>query len=112
MTPALVTSDAFRAALGEVARRGVPFDILTLPRHLPERILPGAERIGADRQTLQHFPDRLTPLGDLRDRVPLERIAELAAAHSDLRASKLAQEASATHGALHVKSRAHHQIRR
>jgi L-fuconolactonase len=33
--PALIASPGFRAALAEVARRRVPFDILTLPRHLP-----------------------------------------------------------------------------
>nr|WP_203595367.1 amidohydrolase family protein [Salipiger sp. PrR002] len=40
--PALITSDAFRAALWEVARRDVPFDILTFPRHLPAllQVLP------------------------------------------------------------------------
>lgn len=40
--PALITSDAFRAALSEVARRSVPVDILTFPRHLPAllQVLP------------------------------------------------------------------------
>lgn len=33
--PALIETPAFRAALGQVARRGIPFDILTFPRHLP-----------------------------------------------------------------------------
>lgn len=33
--PALITSDSFRANLAEVARRDIPFDILTFPRHLP-----------------------------------------------------------------------------
>ncbi|WP_254694562.1 amidohydrolase family protein [Alloyangia pacifica] len=40
--PTLITSDAFRAALSEVARRSVPVDILTFPRHLPAllQVLP------------------------------------------------------------------------
>ncbi|MCD1618776.1 amidohydrolase family protein [Salipiger marinus] len=33
--PALIETPAFHSALAEVARRDVPFDILTFPRHLP-----------------------------------------------------------------------------
>lgn len=33
--PAMISNGAFRAALKEVARRDIPFDILTFPRHLP-----------------------------------------------------------------------------
>ncbi|MCZ4260630.1 amidohydrolase family protein [Limimaricola sp. G21655-S1] len=33
--PTLITTLAFREALAEVARRDIPFDILTFPRHLP-----------------------------------------------------------------------------
>ncbi|MBU3032310.1 hypothetical protein, partial [Paracoccus marinaquae] len=44
---------------------------------------------------------RVAPLGDLRDRVPFELIAELAAAHYGLLASKLAKKASTIHGAIH-----------
>ncbi|SIR32948.1 L-fuconolactonase [Rhizobium sp. RU20A] len=33
--PAMIADPAFRAALSEVARRDIPFDILTFPRHLP-----------------------------------------------------------------------------
>ncbi|MBV2144915.1 amidohydrolase family protein [Falsochrobactrum sp. TDYN1] len=36
--PALIADPRFRAALAEVARRGIPFDILTFPRHLPAMI--------------------------------------------------------------------------
>lgn len=36
--PALIADRRFRAALAEVARRGVPFDILTFPRHLPAMV--------------------------------------------------------------------------
>jgi L-fuconolactonase len=32
--PSLINDSRFRAALAEVARRGIPFDILTFPRHL------------------------------------------------------------------------------
>lgn len=34
--PDLIAQPAFRAALSEVARRDIPFDILTFPRHMPE----------------------------------------------------------------------------
>lgn len=33
--PALIADPRFRAALAEVARKDIPFDILTFPRHLP-----------------------------------------------------------------------------
>lgn len=33
--PSLIQTPAFRSALAEVARRNIPFDILTFPRHLP-----------------------------------------------------------------------------
>ena len=33
--PALIADPRFRATLAEVARRNIPFDILTFPRHLP-----------------------------------------------------------------------------
>ncbi len=36
--PAMIADPRFRAALAEVARRGIPFDILTFPRHLPAMI--------------------------------------------------------------------------
>jgi L-fuconolactonase len=32
--PAVIADPRFRAALAEIARRGIPFDILTYPRHL------------------------------------------------------------------------------
>ncbi|WP_415144777.1 hypothetical protein, partial [Limimaricola cinnabarinus] len=46
------------------------------------------------------------PLGDLCDRVPLELLAELAAAHHGLLASKLAKKASTRHGAIQPLSAA------
>lgn len=33
--PAMIADPRFRASLAEVARQGIPFDILTFPRHLP-----------------------------------------------------------------------------
>jgi L-fuconolactonase len=36
--PSLINESRFRAALAEVARRGIPFDILTFPRHLSAMI--------------------------------------------------------------------------
>lgn len=36
--PEMIADPRFRASLAEVARRGIPFDILTFPRHLPEMI--------------------------------------------------------------------------
>lgn len=36
--PALIADPRFRASLAEVARRGIPFDILTFPRHMPAMI--------------------------------------------------------------------------
>ena len=36
--PAEIADPRFRRALAEVARRGVPFDILTFPRHLPAMV--------------------------------------------------------------------------
>lgn len=36
--PAMIDDPRFRAGLAEVARRGIPFDILTFPRHLPAMV--------------------------------------------------------------------------
>ena len=36
--PAMIAEPRFRASLAEVARRGIPFDILVRPRHLPAMI--------------------------------------------------------------------------
>jgi len=36
--PSLINDPRFRAALAEIARRGIPFDILTFPRHLSAMI--------------------------------------------------------------------------
>ncbi|MFT4150663.1 MAG: amidohydrolase family protein [Paracoccaceae bacterium] len=36
--PALIADPRFRAALAQVARKGVSFDILTFPRHLPAMV--------------------------------------------------------------------------
>ena len=36
--PAMIADPRFRSSLAEVARRGIPFDILTFPRHLPAMI--------------------------------------------------------------------------
>ncbi|WP_417743176.1 hypothetical protein, partial [Salipiger sp.] len=44
------------------------------------------------------------PLGDLRDGVSLEIVAELGAAHHGLLASKLAKKASTIHGAIQLRS--------
>ena len=61
--PALIRDPRFRAGLALVARRGVPFDILTHPRHLPEvvaavRAAPGLHAI------LDHIskPDMTAPV--------------------------------------------------
>ncbi len=40
------------------------------------------------------------PLGDLRDGISLDIVAELAAAHHGLLASKLAKKVSTVHGAI------------
>lgn len=54
----------------------------------------------ADPKPRRDLPDRVTPLGDLRDRIPLEIVAEPVAAHHGLLASKLAKKASTRHGAI------------
>jgi L-fuconolactonase len=36
--PSLINDPRFRAALAEIARRGISFDILTFPRHLSAMI--------------------------------------------------------------------------
>lgn len=46
------------------------------------------QRVRADAQTPGYFPDRIAPLGDLRDCVPLEIVAVVAAAHLGLLTSK------------------------
>ncbi|MFC0810428.1 amidohydrolase family protein, partial [Ensifer sp. P24N7] len=48
--PALISDPRFRASLAEVARRGIPFDMLIFPRHMPAmvealRATPGVHAI-------------------------------------------------------------------
>lgn len=69
-------------------------------------LLLRVERIRADLETLRHLPDRVAPLSDLRDFVPLELIAELVAVHHGLLALKFAEKASTIHGAIHNASNA------
>ena len=61
--PALIADPRFRASLSDVARRGIPFDILTFPRHRPAmiealRATPGVHAI------LDHIskPDMTRPM--------------------------------------------------
>ena len=61
--PALIADPRFRANLAEVARRGVPFDILTFPRHLPEMVRAVSATPGL-RAILDHIskPDMTGPV--------------------------------------------------
>lgn len=61
--PALIADPRFRASLSEVARRGVPFDILTFPRHLPELLRALRETPGL-HAILDHIskPDMTGPV--------------------------------------------------
>lgn len=60
--PALIGSPAFRAALAEVARRDIPFDILTFPRHLPA-MLDALDQVPDLRGIVDHLskPDMTRP---------------------------------------------------
>ena len=58
--------------------------------------------IRADHETPRYFSDRVARLGDPRDRVPLERIAEPSPAHYTLLASKSAKKAFKILGALQI----------
>lgn len=60
--PALIETPAFRAALAEVARRDIPFDILTFPRHLPAILRAVADAPGL-RGVVDHIskPDMTQP---------------------------------------------------
>lgn len=62
--------------------------------------LPRIERMQADPEPLRNLLDRVAPLRDLRDRVTLEIVCEIACAHHGLLASKLAKKASKKHGAI------------
>ncbi|EPX75711.1 amidohydrolase family protein [Salipiger mucosus] len=59
--PALIESPAFLAALQETARRDIPFDILTFPRHLPA-MLDSLGRAPDLRGIVDHLskPDMMT----------------------------------------------------
>lgn len=61
--PSLIADPRFRRALGEVARRGTPFDILTFPRHLPEMVAALAATPGL-HAILDHIskPDMTRPM--------------------------------------------------
>jgi L-fuconolactonase len=61
--PALIRDPRFRAGLALVARRGVPFDILTYPRHLPEMVKAVRETPGL-HAILDHIskPDMTGPM--------------------------------------------------
>ena len=74
--PEAIDDPRFRAALGAVAQRGVPFDILTHPRHLPA-ILRAVQATPGLHAILDHIskPDMTGPL----DPGWLEGIAALAA---------------------------------
>lgn len=64
--PALIETPAFLAALAEVARRDIPFDILTFPRHLPA-MLRALDAAPGLRGVVDHIskPDMTQPdLGD------------------------------------------------
>ena len=52
-------------------------------------------------QPLRDLRDRATPLGDLRDRIALEIVTEIASPHHGLLASKLGKKASTNLGAIH-----------
>ena len=71
-----------------------------LPLRKVELLFPSVERIRADPKSFLYFPDRVAPLGDLRDCISLELIAEIAAAHLGLLSSKLTKKASTIHGAI------------
>lgn len=60
--PALIGSPSFRAALAEVARRDIPFDILTFPRHLPA-MLDALSQVPDLRGIVDHLskPDMTQP---------------------------------------------------
>lgn len=61
--PSLIADPRFRAALAEVARQGVPFDILTHPRHLPA-IVAALQAVPGVHAILDHIskPDMTRPL--------------------------------------------------
>jgi hypothetical protein len=58
--------------------------------------------VKADSEPLRNFFDRVAPLGDLRNRIAFEVVAELARVHHGLLASKLGKKAFTIHGAIHL----------
>lgn len=99
--PSLIADPRFRRALGLVAERGVPFDILTFPRHLPAmiealRATPGVRGI------VDHIskPDMTRPIdpGWCRS---IEALAALPNIHCKI--SGLATEAGADWSAERIR---------
>jgi L-fuconolactonase len=91
--PALIADPRFRAALAEIARRGIPFDILVFPRHLSAmveavRATPGLHAI------LDHIakPD-MTRGMDAEWRSGIEALAAVPGVHCKI--SGLVTEAGA-----------------
>ncbi|HET7105075.1 MAG TPA: amidohydrolase family protein [Terracidiphilus sp.] len=61
--PSLINDPRFRASLSEIARRGIPFDILTYPRHL-SALIHAVQATPGLRAILDHVskPDMTRPM--------------------------------------------------
>ena len=83
-------------------RSGGPRGLLVIARcgRLRVSLLPLVERVLADPQPRRNLRYRIAPLGDLKDRVPLEVLGEVRFAHRGLLASKLGKKASRNLGAV------------
>jgi len=91
--PALIRDPRFRHSLAEVARRGVPFDILTFPQHLSEMVAALRETPGL-HAILDHIskPDMTRPV-DAEWRDGIRALAEVPGLHCKI--SGLVTEAGA-----------------
>ncbi|GGO30316.1 hypothetical protein GCM10010991_15050 [Gemmobacter aquaticus] len=65
--------------------------------------LLGKERVQTHPQAFRHLFDREAPIGDLRNRITLEIVAEIAGAHHGLLASQSAKKTPKKHGAIQFR---------